>query len=29
LGLHFVDHLIFSETKWWSFRENGKLVDDI
>ena len=27
LGLHFVDHLIFSEAKWWSFRENGKLQD--
>jgi DNA repair protein RadC len=25
LGLHFVDHVIFSETGWWSFRENGKL----
>jgi DNA repair protein RadC len=25
LGLQFVDHLIFSETNWWSFRENGKL----
>ena len=25
LGLHFVDHIIFSETSWWSFRENGKL----
>jgi len=25
LGLHFVDHIIFSEANWWSFRENGKL----
>jgi len=25
LGLHFVDHIVFSETKWWSFKENGKL----
>jgi DNA repair protein RadC len=25
LGIHFVDHIIFSESKWWSFRENGKL----
>lgn len=25
LGLYFVDHIIFSETAWWSFRENGKL----
>jgi hypothetical protein len=24
-GLHFVDHVIFSETAYWSFRENGKL----
>ena len=24
LGLYFVDHVIFSETAWWSFRENGK-----
>jgi len=28
LGLHFIDHIIFSETAWWSFRENGKLRDD-
>jgi len=28
LGLHFVDHIIFSENSWWSFRENGKLKDD-
>jgi DNA repair protein RadC len=25
LGLHFVDHVIFSENAWWSFRQNGKL----
>jgi len=25
LGLHFIDHIIFSQTAWWSFRENGKL----
>jgi DNA repair protein RadC len=25
LGLHFVDHIIFSENAWWSFRENGKI----
>jgi DNA repair protein RadC len=25
LGLNFVDHIIFSETAWWSYRENGKL----
>ncbi|MCL2243555.1 MAG: DNA repair protein RadC [Treponema sp.] len=28
LGLHFVDHIIFSETAWWSFRENGRLIDE-
>jgi DNA repair protein RadC len=28
LGIHFVDHIIFSETSWWSFRENGKLKDE-
>jgi DNA repair protein RadC len=28
LGLHFVDHVIFSETTWWSFRENGKLDNE-
>ena len=27
LGLHFVDHIIFSHLKWWSFRENGKFKD--
>ncbi|MCL2808507.1 MAG: DNA repair protein RadC [Treponema sp.] len=25
LGLHFVDHVIFSQTSWWSCRENGRL----
>ncbi|MDR0302981.1 MAG: DNA repair protein RadC [Treponema sp.] len=25
LGLRFLDHIIFSQTNWWSFRENGKL----
>jgi DNA repair protein RadC len=25
LGLHFLDHLIFSETEWWSYRQNGRL----
>ena len=28
LGIHFLDHLIFSETSWWSFRENGKLAGE-
>ena len=28
LGLHFVDHIIFSQNSWWSFRENGKLNGD-
>jgi len=25
LGLHFLDHLIFSDCDWWSYRQNGKL----
>ncbi|MCL2137985.1 MAG: DNA repair protein RadC [Treponema sp.] len=25
LGLHFLDHLIFSQTAWWSYRQNNKL----
>jgi DNA repair protein RadC len=25
LGLHFLDHLIFSETAWWSYRQNDRL----
>ena len=25
LGLHFLDHLIFSETDWWSYRQSGML----
>ncbi|MDR0290436.1 MAG: DNA repair protein RadC [Treponema sp.] len=25
LGLHFLDHVIFSETAWWSYRKNGVL----
>jgi len=25
LGIQFVDHIIFTENNWWSFRENGKL----
>jgi DNA repair protein RadC len=28
LGLHFIDHVIFSETSWWSYRENGMLKDE-
>lgn len=27
LGINFVDHLIFSQTDWWSFRENKKLKE--
>jgi len=27
LGLHFIDHIIFSENNWWSFREHGKITD--
>jgi DNA repair protein RadC len=26
LGLHFLDHLIFSDTDWWSYRQNGRIV---
>jgi len=25
LGLHFLDHVIFSKTNWWSYRQNGRL----
>jgi DNA repair protein RadC len=25
LGLHFLDHIIFSENDWWSYRQNGML----
>jgi DNA repair protein RadC len=25
LGLHFLDHLIFSDEGWWSYRQNGRL----
>ena len=27
LGLYFLDHLIFSETAWWSYRQNGKMEE--
>ena len=27
LGLHFLDHLIFSQSAWWSYRQNGRLDD--
>jgi len=26
LGLHFLDHLIFSECDWWSYRQNERIV---
>ena len=26
LGLHFLDHLIFSDSEWWSYRQNGRLI---
>ena len=29
LGLHFLDHLIFSQTSWWSYRQNGRLDDKV
>jgi DNA repair protein RadC len=25
LGLHFLDHLIFTETSWFSYRQNGRM----
>jgi DNA repair protein RadC len=25
LGLQFMDHLVFSESAWWSYRQNGKM----
>ncbi|MDR0456443.1 MAG: DNA repair protein RadC [Treponema sp.] len=25
LGLHLLDHIIFSPTAWWSYRQNGRL----
>jgi DNA repair protein RadC len=27
LGLHFLDHLIFSEKAWWSYRQSGRLKE--
>jgi len=29
LGLHFLEHLIFSETDWWSYRQNGLLLENV
>jgi DNA repair protein RadC len=26
LGLHFLDHMIFSDTGWWSYRQSGRLA---
>jgi len=26
LGLQFLDHLIFSDSTWWSYRQNGKFI---
>ena len=26
LGLHFLDHIIFSPTAWWSYRQNKRLL---
>lgn len=25
LGIHFLDHLIFSDSLWWSYRQNGRM----
>ncbi|MDR2543296.1 MAG: DNA repair protein RadC [Treponema sp.] len=27
MGIHFMDHIIFTETNWWSFKVNGKLKE--
>jgi len=29
LGIHFLDHLIFSENLWWSYRQNGRINSPI
>ena len=26
LGLHFLDHLIFSDSDWWSYRQNERII---
>jgi DNA repair protein RadC len=28
LGIRFLDHIIFSETAWFSYRQNGKMADE-
>ncbi|MDR1900361.1 MAG: DNA repair protein RadC [Treponema sp.] len=28
LGLHFLDHLIFSDAAWYSYRQQGRIEDD-
>ena len=28
LGIHFLDHIIFSETAWFSYKESGKIDED-
>jgi DNA repair protein RadC len=28
LGLHFIDHIIFSEEGWWSYRENSVIIKE-
>ena len=27
LGLNFVDHIIFSQTNWWSFKKNSNIIE--
>ena len=29
LGIHFLDHLIFSDSLWWSYRQNGRINDPV
>ncbi|MDR2159560.1 MAG: DNA repair protein RadC [Treponema sp.] len=28
LGIHFLDHLIFTDTAWYSYRQEGKIEED-
>ena len=28
LGLHFLDHIVFTETAWWSYRQRGRLKNE-
>jgi DNA repair protein RadC len=28
LGIHFLDHLIFTDAAWYSYRQEGKIGED-